>query len=522
MWHYIRQVALAAFSAAGLTLLALEGYVLYDLRAFEYEPLLDLFGWNGIAFILFLNLGLTVALYTCLTLLTQGSNGVDPVGILRKLFLTSWAIAALWMLEWTFMERPLTVRLHELFLSEDDKAAAAQDALQSLEASGDLAALLGAQEHADRRRTAIILQRIRLNAPSVYEKYPIGITIAKYAKKYDVSPILLTYWAYVTSFYGEAVSGRMPFFKAVTSETLRDIIQAHLPWWFVESRLRRWLVETDALERLAGATRGHKLRYALHKATYDLSQDPVSANTYTDALVVLNQYPNEFPELGITESETDPLIHTFLALKDALPGTPLHDPYSATPRAEEYYRKYREDLISFARALLYRLSRDFDFSAKLHALSIRYYSEHFAAQLGEAWAQMSDGQRAALIAMSRDVYIPNIGRLSADVYALPELTWGGFLYVASEARRAGAVVHARATIWRPAETARLWAGGGALLKMLSETAQVMTGQSLPDVRPYDTMGDALMVIARLTSGKPLDHKTTERENKMKDRGRTND
>lgn len=54
--------------------------------------------------------------------------------------------------------------------------------------------------------------------------------------------------------------------------------------------------------------------------------------------------------------------------------------------------------------------------------------------------------------------------------------------------------------------------------MLSETTQVMTGQPLPDVRPYDTMGDALMVIARLTSGKPLDHKTTERENKMTDRG----
>jgi hypothetical protein len=496
MWHYIKQAALGAFAAAGLTLLALETYVVFDLRAFEYEPLLQLLGWEGVTFILFLSLGLALAVYTCLKLLVQGRTQGDAPGPIVKLFLVLWTVAALWMLEWTFMERPLTVRLEESLVTQEDKAAAVQDAIRTFDASGDLEALLGDKENADRLRTAIILQRIRSNAPGVYEEHPIGVTIAKYAKKYEANPILLIYGAYVTSFYGEAVSGRMPFFNAVTGETLRDLIQAHLPWWFVESPVRSWLIESELLPTLAGAEIGNKLRYALHKATYDISQDPFSANTYTDALVILQQYPDQFPELFSAGSNNDALSRAALALGKTSIGQPLADPYSSPKWNEETYRQYRYDLITFARALLYRLYLDFDFAARLQALAFRYYSDHFSAYLGDAWKEMSEAQRVALIAMSRDVYIPNIGRLSANVYALPELTWGGSRFVVQEAKQAGPAVLSTGRIWRPDDVARLWAGAGALLRVLSETWQVMTGQALPGVTPSDSTPESLVVITR--------------------------
>ena len=48
-------------------LLALEGYVLWDLRPFEYEPLLKLVGWKGVAFIrLWLLSALAMVLLTLL------------------------------------------------------------------------------------------------------------------------------------------------------------------------------------------------------------------------------------------------------------------------------------------------------------------------------------------------------------------------------------------------------------------------------------------------------------------------
>lgn len=480
-------------------LLALEGYVLWDLRPFEYEPLLKLVGWKGVAFILFLNLGLILTLYLCVRSVVSRSGRGEPAGPLLTTVLALWVVAAYWMLEWTFLERPLTVRLEELFVTPEDKAAAVQDAIRTFEASGDLEALLGDRENTDRLRTAIILQRIRSNAPGVHERHPIGLTIAKYAKKYEANPILLTCWAYVTSFYGEAVSGRIPFFNAVTGETLRDLIQAHLPWWFVESPLRRWLIESEFLPALTGAEIGTKLRYALHKATYDISQDPFSANTYTDALVVLQRYPDQFPELFSAGSGNDALSRSALALGRTSIGQPLEDPYSSPKWTDESYRQYRYDLIAFARALLYRLCLDFDFAARLQALAFRYYSDQFAAYLGDAWREMSEAQRVALITMSRDVFIPNIGRLSGNVYVLPELTWGGSSFVAHEAKQAGPAVLSTSRIWRPEDAARLWAGAGALLRVLSETWQVMTGRALPGVTPSDTTPEALVVITRQAS-----------------------
>ena len=130
-----------------MTLLALEGYLLWDLRPFEYEPLLKLLGWTGVAFILFLNLGLILTLYLCVRSVLWRGSRAEPAGPFLTTVLVLWVVAAYWMLEWTFLERPLTVRLEESLVTQEDKAAAVQDAIRAFEASGDLEALLGDKEN---------------------------------------------------------------------------------------------------------------------------------------------------------------------------------------------------------------------------------------------------------------------------------------------------------------------------------------------------------------------------------------
>lgn len=500
MWHYIKQAALGAFAAAGLTLVGLETYVVFDLRAFEYEPLLALLGWEGVAFILFLSLGLTVALYTCLKVLTQGKSRGDALGRPVKLFLVVWTVAALWLIEWTFMERPLTVRVAESLVSDAAKHRATTNALLRHESSGGLVALLGQNIHADRNRTALMLERIRINAPPVFDNYSLGGTIAKYAEQYRVSPIILTHWAYMTSFSGEAVSGPLPFFRQMTGETLRDLIQAHLPAWFVESSIRQWLVESRFLERVAGQSIGSKLRYAFHKSSYDISLEPFSANTFSDVYAVLHRYQEEFPELTQEAVVEDPLARAFDALKGSPAFSPLDAPYAERKSSAAQYEDYREQLISFARAVFYRLCLDFDFATKVQALVVRHYQEFYENYLGVGWASLDEQRQTALIAMSRDVYVPNIGHLSANVYILPELNLGGLHYVAEEAASAGASELGTGRLWLPREPQRLWAGSGRVLRVLSETWDIMTGVPLPGVRPEDTVSDAVSVIARVDEG----------------------
>lgn len=495
MLSHLKRVILIMFAGGGLVLLAFLLYAGADMRAFEWEPLFQLLGWKGLAFIFLLIGGLIVAVYQALR---AGLGGSHVSSLPLKLLLGAWVLAVLWLVEWTFMEEPLTVRVANGLMLEGNKAAAVASAVARARRSGDRDALRSFAPSLDEEQVAVMLARISANRPSAFDAVPIGSTIARYAERYEIDPIVLLSMLYVGSFYGEATSGRMPFFEGITPETFRDLVQAHLPWWFVESGLRSALVEHTYLQRVFGEWAGGKLRYALHKATYDISVDPFETNTFSDLFLVMREFRREFSNLLDPNRPGDSLARTFLALESLALLKPYEAPYLHPARDGKYYGEHRDELISFSRAALYQLVLDFEFATKAHALLIRYYGDRFAERLGrQTWEQLSRGQRAALIMMLRDLYVPNIGRLGYNAYLLPELNCTAVEFVAREASEDTGDLSNGKVLWRPREYWKVWAGAEYKLRALSEVWRAMTGEGLPGIRPTATIPEAVQVLARM-------------------------
>ena len=208
MLSHLKRVILIMFAGGGLVLLAFLLYAGADMRAFEWEPLFQLLGWKGLAFIFLLIGGLIVAVYQALR---AGLGGSHVSSLPLKLLLGAWVLAVLWLVEWTFMEEPLTVRVANGLMLEGNKAAAVASAVARARRSGDRDALRSFAPSLDEEQVAVMLARISANRPSAFDAVPIGSTIARYAERYEIDPIVLLSMLYVGSFYGEATSGRMPF-----------------------------------------------------------------------------------------------------------------------------------------------------------------------------------------------------------------------------------------------------------------------------------------------------------------------
>jgi hypothetical protein len=497
VWTLAKRVGLGIVGLGGLLGLACFLYALAHVRGFEWPTLNALLGVRGYLFILFMAAGLVIAT----VMLLHRAFVARPVArfssLTVKVFLIAWGVAILWLAEWVFMEEPLTVQLRNRMVSADAQATAVSTALQRFTADGSIAALTRQAPNADREKLATMLARVAINRPSVFARYPIGVTIARYAERYGVDPILLLHWTYIDSFYGEAPSGPMPFFAEVNGELFRDLVQAHLPPWFVESRLRRALIEGTVFDRLAGEAYGDKLRYAVQKATYDIAISPFMNSVYSDLFLVLHEYPGEFPELFGPAAATDPLARSFLAVKDIAVLPPYHDPYGHPPYGDAFYDQHRDELMDFGRAAVYRLISDYDFATRVQALVAKYYDGQYAARLGpERWAAVPEREKTALLAMLRDVYVPNIGKLSYNVYTDAELNLAPINYLAGEAASHFDAVVSTEKTWMPADTTRLWGATGLMLRVLAETWGVMTGDGLPKVHSADTIPDARVVIAR--------------------------
>lgn len=498
MWTLIKRVVFGIVGIGGLAALGCCLYALFDLRAFEWAPLYSVLGIRGFAFILFMVAGLVLATVSLLhsAVLHRWSRFLSSLGV--KLFLVVWVLGIFWLGEWVFMESPFTVQFREKSVRTEQEQAAVALAVKRFTADGSIAALTAQAPNADRERLATMLARVAVNRPSVFAKYPIGVTLAKYAKQYSVDPILLLHWTYIDSWYGEAPAGPMPFFAEVNGELFRDLVQAHLPPWFVEAQLRVELINGPFFDTLAGEAYGDKLRYAVQKATYDIAISPFMNSVYSDLFVTLREYPNEFPELWTAEARaTDPLTKSFLAIKDVAVVPPYHDPYAQKPRDEAFYDQYREQLISFGRAAVYRLIGDYEFATKAQALVAKYYSDQYAQRLGaERWAAIPEREKTAMLAMLRDVYVPNIGKLSYNLYTDAELNLAPINFLAGEAATDYPAVVSTDKTWVPKDTTRLWGATGLMLRGLAEAWEVMTGTGLPKVNSADSIPDSRKVIAR--------------------------
>ncbi len=470
---------------AGLGFLAAALAVLLDLRAFEYAPLYRLLGPGGIASLLGIFAGVVVLLGWAF----RGTLGATPrTRWTAQAVLFGSAMLTLWALEWMFIETPPTVRLERRWMAE-------RPVYVSGSSKGDFdsfSVVRGAPGPTAREQLAVMYERIRLVNPEVNEQHPIGRTIDANAAALDVDPKLPFYLAYVHSFWGEAVSGRVPFLRAMTAETIRDVVQIHLPAWFVESSLRRHLAESDLLERLAGPGLGFKLRYAIHKATLDVSAQPYELNMFSDVMLVLQEYPERFQDVlgpDVTDPVRRALRDSFLKLSPAALQKPYEYPYAVPQRDATYYDANRRELKTFARAAYYATVLDFDLATRLAASLIDYQRSVYIAALGqETWDRLSPEQSAAMLGMTRDVYVPNVGRPAYNLYALPEMNCTPVEFVAREAvADRAALLAPDSGLWRPQEYELLWGGAGTKLRVFSEVWAAATGHTFVGLEPESTV-----------------------------------
>ena len=484
---YLLLVGVAAALAAEIALLL-------DIFVFEYEPLMNLAGSEGLALLAALNVGLLV-LGSRATCALRGR--AHPFRIVANVVLLVWAVLLLWLLEWTFMETPLTVRV----TSTSGAQAAATLPTAAQRDFEDFSIAQGTTDPAALARLQVMYERVRVNSPEVFDAHPLGATIDKYSQRYDVDPTMLFFFLYVGSFWGEATSGPAPFVRSMTPETVRDIVQVHLPGWFVESGVRTGLISSATLERLFGEGLGFKLRYALHKSTLDVSTQPYDLNLYSDVFLVLREYPEEFPEIAAGRPAsplTDALRSSFNALRNDGLRNPYEDPYAHRPLDDSYYDAKRSEFKKFARAAFYLLATDFDFATRAAALVLTYQRDYYRMRLGDdLWSQLPDWQKAAMLGMTRDLYMPAVGRLGYDLYALPELncTPVEFVATAAVAERASLGQH-QSQLWRPKDYQALWGGAATKLRILSELWVVIHGTALPGLDPENTVDAARAVVRR--------------------------
>jgi hypothetical protein len=337
----------------------------------------------------------------------------------------------------------------------------------------------------------------------VYAAHPIGATIDRYAARYGVDPSLVFFLNYIDSWYGEASAGPVPFLRAMSPETARDFVQVHLPGWFAENRLRGRLIESPFLESLFGPNFGFKLRYALHKATLDVSISPYALNTFSDIFLVLREYPGQFPEIFAAQRRdtlTQAVFDSFQNLRSTAMIPPYEDPYAVPRYDEHYYRDHRQELKRFSRAVFYLTLLDFDFATRVQTLLSKYETDYYVKKLGaERWSRLPAWQRAAMLVMIRDLYQGNVGRLGYNIYALPELNCTPVSWVAAEALVEGGLPSGdAASVWRPKHYELLWAGAGYRLRVFSDVWRQTHGAALKGIVPEATQYDARRTILAVT------------------------
>lgn len=473
--------------------LVAESAIVIDLFSFEIRPLLALLGPAGIATVLVVNAGLIV-----LVLRTAGAlRGRTPAwSSLDKAILAISALTLAWVAEWVFMEKPITVRLATAVAAKVKSAP--PDYLAKDFDAFSLTKRAVTPEARDALRVAY--ERIFINNPEAYITNPVAATIDKYAARFDIDPSLLFTINYVDSWYGEATSGPVPFLGRMTSEGIRDVVQIHVPGWFIESPIRRWLIASPFLENLAGHGLGFKLRYAVHKATLDVSSSPLGASTFTNIFLVLKNYPEEFEDI-LAAGDAPPLQaalrDAFAAVDESAILMPCEEPYSHTEHASAYYDVHRKDLKKFARAAYYLTALDFDFASRSAALLLRYRRDYYKSRIGDdAWNRLPAWQQNAMLAMVQDVYVPNVGRLGYNLYALPELNCTALEFVASEAQRDfGDNPPPMDKLWRPKNYEVLWAGASSQLAVMNEIWSLTHPTPIPGIHTSSTLAAASEVVS---------------------------
>lgn len=464
-----------------------EIYILLTLRSFEISSVMKMFGFVGVATVLALNVGLFFSAWRVL----YHRKIFPPRHRITNAFLVLWCCLILWFGDWMFVPDPLTLKIGLLF-SDEQK-------IESYHSKADVLALAPFTQDgllAFPNRLGIMLDRIIVNAPVRYASTDYVSTILKYSHQYDVDPILLFYLNYIESWYGKGPAGPMPFFTLMTPQTVRKFVQVHLPPFVVESPIRVYLASSKFYNYIFGDSfTAWQLHEFAQKFTLDASIPPYASNIFSDALLVMKEYPDEFVDLQTDRDGVSiALNHSFAKIENDTLRKPYEDPYVNKPDGNEYYESYRGDLQIFARAVFYKMMFDFDFATKVQALRERYDERVLRETIGEeGWGRISNEQKQSMLVMMRDMFTPNVGRLGDNLYTLCEINCAPTTFVATEAKRDLHLIESSSRIWRP-KGSKLYAGDNYRLRVFSEVWQAFYGVALPGVYPTDTVSEALRIV----------------------------
>jgi hypothetical protein len=482
----------ALVALAGAVALAAQIAVAADLRAFEWPVLWQLLGWQGLALLAVLNLTLVLLVLGAVRYVRQRPA---PAPRLTLAATGVSLVLLLWVAQWLFVEVPPTIR------PRIDESALRAVTLPR-RAEQDFAAfslVRSATTPEARDRLRVMYARAYINNPDAYAAQPIGATVDRHAERLGISPTFLFFRLYLISFYGEATSGPVPFLRNVTAEAVRDLVQIHLPAWFVESHTRTHLITSELLPSLFGEEFGTKLRYAVHKATLDVSAQPYDLSTFSDVYAMLRAYPQHFPDVYADEPADElrrALRDTLAALDGTAVVAPFEQPFETPNYDETYYRKHREHLKTFARAAYYLTLIDLDFATRVQSLLSLHHAGVYERALGTpSWQALPEWQRTIMLNMPRDLFKPNIGRLGYNLYAIPELNCTPVVFVATSALAERSALHGdMTTTWRPSNRDALWAAGGFQLTVLNEVWSQSRGAPIPGINVSDTVPFASQIV----------------------------
>ncbi len=153
------------------------------------------------------------------------------------LLFSVWLILLLCVTDWTFLESPLSVRAQKLISFNESNG----EQISQLNELDNYSVYIRSKNKGKPDQVETMYKRIIVNRKNFYSGYSVPKLIDTYAKRYGIDTLLMFYWLYLDGFYGKATSGPVSYFRNMTSETFRHVIQIRLPAWFVDIQCGKYL-----------------------------------------------------------------------------------------------------------------------------------------------------------------------------------------------------------------------------------------------------------------------------------------
>ena len=205
---YTKKIGYLCVAAICLIIIAVYVYFVLDMYLFEYKFLYDFLGFTGIFLLLYIFIGAIIIFWI---LCSPRHRKLWHIMHLGNLLLLLWFFVLLWEFDWILHEDPVTSNIPIKFGFEKWTGKILNNDAPKKYDSFSIELGFNIKNPIKQEMFRIMLERIVSNRPAIYSENEIIKSIISYSRKYDVEPILLLYWLYLCSYYGNATSGKIPF-----------------------------------------------------------------------------------------------------------------------------------------------------------------------------------------------------------------------------------------------------------------------------------------------------------------------